>query len=93
MSIRRLAGGYAWRDELEAMRDRSDRLQRGLLALSKRSVSKEVVDEIVALISLNYENVMGATELMGYQKGTSDERNSRPATDALRPAAYPAGQG
>ena len=49
MSIRRLAGGYAWRDELEAMRDRSDRLQRGLLALSKRSVSKEVMDEIVAL--------------------------------------------
>lgn len=82
MSIRRLAGGYAWRDELEAMRDRSDRLQRGLLALSKRSVSKEVVDEIVALISLNYENVMGATELMGYQKGTSDERNNRPAAAA-----------
>lgn len=95
MGIRRLVGGYAWRDELEAMRSRTDKIQRGLLALSKRTSSKEVADEIVAMLALNYENAIGAMELADYQKGegTSDERNSRPATDALRPAAYPAGQG
>ena len=77
MGIRRLVGGYAWRDELEAMRSRTDKIQRGLLALSKRTSSKEVADEIVAMLALNYENAIGAMELADYQKGTSSERSTQ----------------
>lgn len=73
-NTRRIAGGYAFRDELEGIRDRSVTVVEGLVAFSEKTEKADTLRQIVKMVALTATNAAAATDLLGYRDAREEER-------------------
>lgn len=69
-SLRRLVGGYSWKDALEGMEGTLDEMVALLEQLRKGAKSQEAADVVAQLVALTYEVRVSAGSLSRYQERT-----------------------
>jgi hypothetical protein len=67
MNNRRLVGGYVWQEKLDKVRELSERVNSGLVVLSKQARTVETANQITQLVALTSQISVTAMELKEYR--------------------------
>lgn len=67
MTNRRQVGGYVWQEKLDTVKTLSERLNSGLVSLSKQARTVETANQITQLVALTSQIAVAAMELKEYR--------------------------
>jgi hypothetical protein len=67
MNNRRLVGGYVWQEEVNEITQLTERVNSGLIALSKQARTVETANEITQLVAITSQISVKAMRLKEYR--------------------------